>query len=317
MRPLLLLLALAACAPASSDDAPGPDSTAAPPTAPAAATADDLAARAAAAGLTLDQAQTLTAYGAGAAVPTLPAGWTLTEMVDETVTDGPVPWPGYTLRYRRTDGACFTLMAASEGLGDAFVIAPPHDGEAAATGIAVFGPVPLGWSEPDEPGGDWGPGRLSTEWFGADGLFFLLNSATEDGCTMVTPDEARALLAGLRYLDPADDDTLPGLWAPMETMEEGGDPAALRGPDPEAMARTTFPSDARTTRVETLRPGADRRILLVTHEGLMDDSVQDERIRVVYVRDGFDGLWGPQYVGRQHRCRSGRGHEGWGVENCI
>ncbi len=314
--PLVLALTLAACAadvPADPPAASAPEPT---PAEASAARADDLAARAAAAGLTLDQAQTLAAYGAGAAVPTLPEGWTLTDFLDETVEDGPIPYPGYSLRYRHADGACFTLSAASEGLGDVFVIEPPHVDEATAPGIALFGPIPVGWSAPDDPAGDWGPGRLSTEWFGNDGLFVLLNSAAEDGCARVTADEARGLLAGLRYLDPADDASLPGVWAWEEVMEEGADPDSRRAADPEAAARATFLADARATRVETIRPGERRRVVLVTHEGLMDDSVRDERVRVAYVRHP-DGLWAPQYAGRQQRCQAGRGHADWSPEPCL
>lgn len=314
--PLVLALTLAACAADVPAETPASPAAEAPPAAEADARADDLAARAAAAGLTLAQAQTLAGYGAGAVVPTLPEGWRLASFADESIDEGGFVYPGYVLRYRRADGACFGLMAASEGLGDVFVIEPPNQDEAAAPGIATFGPIPVGWSAPDGPEGDWGPGRLSTEWFGTDGLFVLLNSAAEDGCAMVTAEEARGLLAGLRYLDPSDDASLPGVWAWVDVMEEGTDPESRRAADPEAAARAAFPGEARTTRVETIRPGERRRVVLVTHEGLMDDSIRDERVRIAYVRDP-DGLWTPQYAGRQQRCQPGRGHQDWSPELCL
>ena len=317
MRVLLALaLTLAACAadvPAEAPTGPAPE---APPPEEASTRADDLAARAAAAGLTLAQAQALAAYGAGAVVPTLPDGWRLASFADESIDEGGFVYPGYVLRYRRGDGACFGLMAASEGLGDVFMIEPPNQDEATAPGIATFGPIPVGWSAPDAPEGDWGPGRLSTEWFGTDGLSVLLNSAAGDGCTMVTVEEARGLLAGLRYLDPADQASLPGVWAWVDVMGEGGDYASARGADPEAAARAAFAGEARTTRVETIRPGERRRVVLVTHEGLMDDSVRDERVRVAYLRDP-DGQWTPQYAGRQQRRQPGRGHADWSPEPCL
>jgi hypothetical protein len=244
-------------------------------------------------------------------VPTLPEGWRLTGFTDETIDEGGVVYPAYVLRYRHADGACFDLMAASEGLGDVFVIEPPHLTEADAPGIALFGPIPVGWSAPDEPAGDWGPGRLDTEWFGTDGLFVRLGSGAEGGCAMLTPDDARGLLAGLRYLDPADDASLPGVWAWAEVGE-----AAHPAGDPEAATRTAFAGEARATRVETIRPGAARRVVLITHEGLMDDSVRDERLRVAFALD-MDGLWRAQYAGRQQRCQPGRGHTDWSAEPCL
>jgi hypothetical protein len=297
--------------PSTSETTTGkPDKPAAP------VQTDDVRTRALAAGLTPQQGEQLAAYRAGAVVPTPPDGWELVEFRDEPVDVLGVVYPGYTLDYRNRNGACFQFMAASEGLGDVFVIPPPHEDEADAPAIALFGPIPLGWSAPDEPSGDWGPGRVSTEWFGTDGLFFKLGSAAEDGCGVISSPEAQDLLASLRYLDPADDDTLPGHWEYPDMMQNAVDPARLSGPDPEAAARTTYVGDAQSTRVETIRNGHDRRVVLVTHQGLMDDSIQDQRFRITYVRDS-EGLWSPQYAGQQQRCRSGRGHQDWGPERCV
>jgi len=278
---------------------------------------DDLAARAAAAGLSPEQAQTLAEHRAGAVVPVMPAGWELTDFVDETVREGDVVWPAHSLVYRRDDGACFEVHAASEGLGDVLVLMPPHLDEATAPRIALYGPIPIGWSAPDEPESDWGAGRLNSEWFGTDGLFTHIASVAGDGCSMVSIEEARALISEFRYLDPADDNTLPGVWAPLESVEEGVDPAQFVGSDPEEIARRMFPGEeAARTHVATLRDGPRHRLVLIVHEGLMDDSIQDEHIRLAFWR-GPGGEWFPSYVARQHRCRAGRGHTGWSTENCL
>jgi hypothetical protein len=71
-----------------------------------------------------------------------------------------------------------------------------------------------------------------------------------------------------------------------------------------------------TSSVQTLRAGPHVHVVLVTSQGLADDSIRDERTRVTYTRD-MDGGWLPQYAGRQRRCRDGRGHQEWGPAACV
>ncbi len=307
MRPVLvfaLAAAFVACA------QPEPEAAVAPDAAPESQDED----RAAAAGLTAAQADTLRGYESGAVVPTLPEGWRLTGFTDGTLDEGGFFFPGYTLAYRRTDGACFSLVAASEGLGDVLMMEPPHTSEATAPGVAVYGPIPVGWTEPGDPADEWEGDYLASEWFGTDGLVFHIDSNDGEGCTRISPDDARVLLEGMRYLDPADD-AYAGLWAFTDAAPEADAPAPPQAADPETAARAAFAGDAATTRAESIQGGERRRVVLVTNEGLHDDSVRDERIRAAYVR-GPEG-WSPPYVvARQVRCQEGRGHQAWGAEAC-
>ncbi len=316
-RSFILSLAFATIACAEPGAPPAADKPI-PTEGDAPAPADDVVARGRAAGLSAAQAETLAGYGAGAVVPILPEDWTLSRFVDETIDEGPgAVYPGYSLHYARADDACFEIHAASEGIGDVFTLEPPHMAEATAPQLALHGPIPVGWSTTDEPESDWGAGRLNTEWFGTDGVFFHLASVAGDGCSSLPLSEAQDLISDLRYLDPADDATLPGYWIPMEVMEEGGDLSAYTGSDAESIARTMSPAgDATSTRVETLRAGPTRRLVVVTHEGLMDDSIRDERVRISFMLNQ-DGQWFPLYVARQQRCHDGRGHTDWGPDACI
>jgi hypothetical protein len=100
-------------------------------------------------------------------------------------------------------------------------------------------------------------------------------------------------------------------------MQAGADPMQYAGPDPEAAAQAMSPAgDATSTRIETLRTGPTRRLVVVTHEGLMDDSIRDERVRITFMLNS-DGEWFPLYFARQQRCREGRGHTDWGPDGCV
>ena len=242
MRPLLLALLLAACAPADSsatdedaaDDAGEEADTAA---AAGGASLDD---RAAAAGLSAAQVRALVGLDVPVVVPVLPEGWALHALDASAEEYEGMRWPSYTLRYRHEGGACFALDAASEGIGDVFLTEPPHVREVDVPGIATYGAVPLGYAEEGEAAEGWETAGVQTEWFGADGVFFSLGSTGGDACTPLPPDDAAALLAALRYLDPADDALALGPLAPLETMEAEFDPAEFARPDPEAAVEALF-----------------------------------------------------------------------------
>ena len=310
LRPLVVPLFLAACAAPGAERPPSD----APPAAQAPGLrADDRAARARAAGLDAAEAAALAALDAPAIVPALPGGWRLVGLDTTTVAEAGFTYPAYTLAYRHTDGACATLEAASEGLGDVFVIAPPRERALAPpAGIATLGAVPLGWSETGDAAADWPDGRLTTEWFGADGTYLRLWSAAEDGCAMLGPDEAAALVASLRYLDPADD-AAPGAYLPLDLPF---DPDAPPATDPEVAARRDFPLDEGEQTAEVLRRTSRRAVVLLTRTNLMDDAVRDERLRAVYFRNP-DGTWFLGLAGRQTRCQPGRGHTDWRGALCT
>lgn len=313
----LLFLALAACAPGASDPAPAaPDSssTTRPPP-----DDDDLAARAAAAGLTSEQAQQLVALGVPVMVPVLPEGWTsagFEAAVD--VYDG-FRYPYYRLDYDRADGACFGIGAASEGLGDVFLSEPPRSREVAVPGVATYGPVLLGWAEAGEAEEEGGAPYLRSEWFGADGLAVSFGSGDdgEGACRRVTPDEAAALLASFRYLDPADDALALGPLAFVDLSAMLADePAGGTTPEDAAarlFARAAGEGDAAPT-VERLRQRPTHAVVLVTNTNPPGDAIRDERVRALLVPG--DGGWRVTEAGRQVRCREGRGHADWSPAPC-
>jgi hypothetical protein len=314
---LPLLLALAACGPgtpAPEADAPGAEAD--EPAAPE-APADDLAARAAAAGLTEAQAQQLVALDVPVVVPVLPEGWALTAFEASAEEYEGFRYPYYRYTYGRADGACFALEAASEGVGDTFLDEPPHRQEVAVRGVATYGPVLVGWAGPGEVDPDYDVPHVRSEWFGADGLAVSLGSNEGEGCRRIAPEDAAALLASARYLDPADDALALG---PLGFVEFA-DPAVgdlANGPTPEAAATQVFArpeGEGGTTAVEVLRQRPRHAVVLVTHTNLPDDSIRDERVRVV-LRPGDEG-WLVTEAGQQVRCRDGRGHADWGPEPCL
>jgi hypothetical protein len=318
MRPLLLLLALAACAPgAPTPDAADADSSAVAPEAPA----DDLAARAEAAGLTEAQAQQLLALDVPVVVPALPEEWALTSFEAAADEYEGFRYPYYRYTYGRADGACVALQAASEGIGDVFLDEPPHRQEVEVSGVATYGPVLVGWADPGEVDPDYDVPHVRSEWFGADGLAVSLGSNEGEGCRRIAPDEAAALLASVRYLDPADDALALGPLALVDfgTFTDPSTGASAAGPTPEAAAAQAFaPPEGEggtATSVEVLRQWGQHAVVLVTSTNLPDDSVRDERVRAV-ARTG-EGGWQVTEAGRQVRCRDGRGHADWGPQPCL
>ncbi len=308
--PALLLactLLLAACAAPAPPEGLPPGRSDGPPVAPRAD-------RAAEAGLSADQARRLADLGVPIAVPTLPEGWTLTDFDAGVFEEGSFRYPHYTLHYRHTGGACFALDAASEGLGDVFITEPPHVREVDVPGLAAYGPALLGWAEEGEDG----EARMQTEWFGADGLALGLVSRPDDGCRRLAPGDAASLLGGLRYLDPDDDVLALG---PMQWMDLSDPPIGEmgNGPTPEATAAQAFAmteGEGRfVTTTETLRRRDAHAVVLVTNTNVPDDSIRDERVRVVLV-PGDEG-WLVTEAGRQVRCREGRGHTDWGAAPCL
>ena len=59
------------------------------------------------------------------AVPVLPDDWRLASVTASRPGAGAFGWPEYALAYRRDNGACLTLLGASEGLGDVMIDEPP------------------------------------------------------------------------------------------------------------------------------------------------------------------------------------------------
>jgi hypothetical protein len=306
---LALLLVVAGCTPRTSaepPDAPVQEPEPPPP-------ADTRETRAEAAGLSRREAAALDSLGVPVFVPALPKGWTLDGATAERTAEG--SFPEYTLRLRTAEGTCLDVLAASEGLGDVFLGDPPHERDVRVPHVPTSGPARLGWGVAGETVEGWEDGRVATEWFGTDGLSLSVQSSDADGCRPGSPEAAETLLAALRPLDPADDAVVLGPTDPVEI-----EPVVAFGPDPEALARDEFAPDepgegSGRTEVETLRRRRRFAVVLVTAAGLADDSVRDERTRVVLARSA-EG-WYVTSAGRQVRCQPGRGHAGWSAEVCA
>ena len=308
--PVRLLLAaalsLAACTtrsdvPAAPADADGAE---APPS------------RAEAAGLDREQADALTALGVPIYVPTMPAGWTLTSATADSTVGGGSVWPEYEIAYRTDRGTCLSLIGASEGLGDVMVQEPPYGRDVRVPGVPMHAPARLGWGVAGERAEGWEDGRVATEWFGADVLSVRAEASRTDDCQPASPEAVETLVGSLRPLDPADDAANVGL---VSFVESGEDTAETPpGPDPEAVARDAFGTveDGQLPAiVETLRRHGRAAVVMVTLADAADDSVRDQRTRVVLVRRA-DG-WHVHAAGQQVRCQAGRGHAEWSAEFCV
>lgn len=311
MTPTRLLLAalvgVAACTGTPADDAP---------TDPAAGTADAPASRAEEAGLDEDQAEALAALGVPVYVPVMPAGWTLVRATADSSAEGVAVWPEYALDYRTDRGTCLSLVGASEGLGDVMLDEPPYERDVRVPGVPMHGPARLGWGVAGERAEGWEDGRVTTEWFGADVLAVRAEAARTDDCQPASPEAVETLVGSLRPLDPADDVTNLG---PVSFVEAGEAMTETPpGPDPETVARTAFgrATDGQMPAiVEVLRQHGRVATVLVTLTDAADDSVRDQRTRVVLVRQA-DG-WHIHAAGQQVRCQPGRGHAEWSAEFCV
>jgi hypothetical protein len=223
----------------------------------------------------------------------------------------------YALRYRRADGACFAVSGSGEG--ERLRLRRQDSPRDSATAVvrALHAPVVLYRARVDPAGGGrsgWASGDITSGPIEADGLTVTLTSlADEDaGCRPVSLDEAAALVAGLRPLDPADD--LDGAYRPLDLS---GLTAPREGADSEELARLAFAPETGggEVTVETVRRTERRAVVLVTRRGTGGDAVQDEQIRAVFIQ-GDEGVWRLVSAGRRVRCQPGRGHEDWSPEAC-
>lgn len=204
---LAVLLVLPACTdePASASDAAPADSSATTDSPPAGSSGTKTE-RAAAAGLSDAQTAALDSLEVPVYVPALPEGWALQEAMTERLESGGTFYPGYELHYRTAAQTCLHLIAASEGLGDVFVMEPPHTRDVAVAGVPTDGPARLGWGLAGETVEGWDGGRVATEWFRTGDLSLSLQSPDDaDACGPASPEDAEAFLVSLRALDPADD----------------------------------------------------------------------------------------------------------------
>ncbi len=273
---------------------------------------DDLAARALASGISGDQALELVALGVPVVVPVVDSTWRQTAFQADVFEDFGYRYPEYEMSYQRSDGVCFSIRAATEGVGDVFVLEPPNDQEVEVPGISTYGPVLMGWNNLGVPIDDFSEGdALYTEWFGADGVAVgFVSSSDEEGCLRIDPTEAIEILQQLRYLNPQDDVEGNGTFS---FLNMHGLPAM--SPTPEEAVEGVWGSTETAYTLDIASQRDHHAIVYIIWPDVMDDSVRSERIRVV-VQNTPQG-WGVLEAGKQIRCHDGRGHAGWGTDSCV
>ena len=265
-------------------------------------------------GLTAAQTAELAALGAPVLVP---------RRVDGFVVDGfqasRGPYGiGYSVAYRRPDGACFEVNGTTEGVGG-----PGYPIVQMDVTIPAIGRPSRIYKASDDPDATsaqtWGRGTVISEHVQVEAMVVTFLSASVSGCRPLSLEAAGPIFASLTPLaaggTPADPDADSDVWSDATDVLDviGG----VAGEDPETAAFAAFSTDEEGTRVavELVRQSNATATVLVTMLGLADDSVRDERFRVEYA-EGEQGYWRAVAAQRQVRCWPGRGHQGWGPGLC-
>ena len=298
-RPALaVLLALAACS--------------APPRVAAPLDVPDVA------GLTADQVVYLDDLGVPVVVPGAIGAFRLVGLEAER-RDRSVR---YALDYRRDDGACFEVSGDTGGAG--LPDYPLVSQDAVVRGLPSRPTVRV-YEAADDPGATsaqvWGVQTVVSETIAVGETDALFLSDTADGCRPVTLAEGVEIVSALELLPPVPGGVAAGVAPPGDADGFRPAPDVLDGynaaSSPEAAAEAVarrYETDE--TDVEVLEADRGEAVVLVTAYDLYDDSVRDERLRLVY-RDNGVGTWELVDAGRQVRCRSGRGHSDWSGADCL
>lgn len=301
--PLALALALSACSsPLFSPPAPEADPSEPPP-----------------GGLSRSQADQLRGLGLPVLVPGDPGDFRLTVFeVSQSVASA-----SYRIDYQRADGACFQVSGSTEGpRGPGYPLVSTDVQIASVPGQ----PVVRVYQAADDPAATsaqvWGVRAVVSEYVSMDGMSVHLLSDTVDGCAPVSLEEGAAIVAGLRMIaaGPASGAVVSaesdlGPFAPATDLTDRYNAASSPEVAAEAVA-ARYDGEADDVAISVLSETDTEAVVLVTVEGLRDDSVRDERLRLTYVRDGF-GTWELVDAGRQVRCWPNRGHAAWGAEPCL
>ena len=346
---LLALFPLAACAapadpPEASDGTPGAPtptrmSTVDPePPVASGAGADTPEARARAAGLSTAQARDIAALRAPVALPSHMEGWDVYRMVHEGTGGNPSGVVGYSVRWRRADGACVEVLGSNDGLGG-----PGYPMTSARVRLSGMPGAPEAalYKAADDPAAtsaqNWGPGTIVSDYVetgeGTEYLAVWLISTDEDGCTPLALDEAAEILARLRPLHTGDGLRTAGAIAAAE-RGEGQDPFwsdpelgdfafddgptgdAMQGEPVEAVRAWMSNPELDDADIRVLARTSDEVRVLATRTDLPDDSVRGMRTLFVF-RPGRDGRMQFFAAGYQVRCWQGRGHQGWSPADCL
>jgi len=102
-----------------------------------------------------------------------------------------------------------------------------------------------------------------------------------------------------------------------------GLPNRIDGSDPQAVALGIVPLEAFSDSpespeisTEVLEAQGDRQVILVTQQGLADDSIANIRHRIEFAPVGAAGHWQVIWVGEQYQCWPNRGHQDWSADRC-
>ena len=269
------------------------------------------------AGLTADQVLYLDDLGVPVVVPGAIGAFRLVGLEAER-RDRSVR---YALDYRRDDGACFEVSGDTGGAG--LPDYPLVSREAVVRGLPSRPTVRV-FEAADDPGATsaqvWGLQTVVSETIRVGETDALFLSDTADGCRPVSLAEGVEIVSALELLPPVAGGAASAAAAdaandfrPAPDVLDGYNAASSPEAAAEAIARRY---DAEETDVEVLEEGAGEAVVLVTAYDLFDDSVRDERLRLLY-RDNGVGTWELVDAGRQVRCQSGRGHEDWSGADCL
>ncbi|MDT0630357.1 hypothetical protein RQM47_04370 [Rubrivirga sp. S365] len=227
----------------------------------------------------------------------------------------------YALDYRRDDGACFEVSGDTGGMR--LPDYPLVSQEAIARGLPGRPTVRV-FEAADDPGATsaqvWGVQTVVSEPIALDGVGVLFLSDTADGCRPVSLVEAVEVVSALELLPRVPGGASGGgsaaaggdTYRPAPDVLDGYNAASTPEAAAEAIARR-YETDA--VEVEVVEVYDGEAVVLVTAYDLRDDSVRDERLRLLY-RDNGVGTWELVDAGRQVRCQARRGHADWGSPPC-
>ena len=197
---------------------------------------------------------------------------------------------GYSISYRRSDGACFEVNGTTDGLGGPGF--PIVQMDVTIPAIGQPSRIYKASENPDATSAqNWGRGTVISEHVDAGGMFVTLLSASVGSCSPLSLEEAGPIFASLEPLGNAPAVTNSSASSSASDSNSWADATDLldviggvAGEDPETAAFAAFSTDDEGTQVlvETLSQSNASARVLVTMLGLADDSVRDERFRIEY-----------------------------------
>lgn len=98
---------------------------------------------------------------------------------------------------------------------------------------------------------------------------------------------------------------------------EGSQSLDLSDPTLLGLCVAGFPNldGAQPGEVRTYRIDDQNMVVVVTQDGMADDSLAAQETRIDILKQG--DTWTILWVGQRWKCRPNRGHEDWGTDLCI